>query len=52
MKNMFDYHAGLKEPHPFYSAWYTWPLMLKPVWYYVGYYGNLKATISGFGNPI
>lgn len=51
-KNMFNYHAGLTEGHDFASKWYTWPLMLKPVWYYVGYYGgNIKATIVGIGNP-
>lgn len=52
MKNMFQYHSKLQDPHPFYSSWYTWPFMLKPVWYYVGYKGDLKGTISGFGNPI
>lgn len=52
MKNMFSYHSSLKDDHAFYSSWYTWPIMLKPVWYYVKYAGELKGTISGFGNPI
>lgn len=51
-KNMYDYHAGLTEGHDFASKWYTWPLMIKPVWYYVGYYGGtIKSTIVGIGNP-
>ena len=51
-KNMYDYHAGLTEGHDFSSKWYTWPLMIKPVWYYVGYYGGtVKSTIVGIGNP-
>lgn len=51
-KNMYNYHAGLLETHNFSSKWYTWPLMLKPVWYYVEYYGgNIKSTIVGIGNP-
>lgn len=51
-KNMYNYHAGLLEGHDFSSKWYTWPLMIKPVWYYVGYYGgNIKSTIVGIGNP-
>lgn len=51
-KNMYDYHAGLIEGHDFSSKWYTWPLMIKPVWYYVGYYGGtIKSTIVGIGNP-
>lgn len=51
-KNMYDYHANLTEGHDFASKWYTWPLMMKPVWYYVGYYGGtVKSTIVGIGNP-
>lgn len=50
--HMYDYHSTLKEVHPFYSSFYTWPFMLKPVWYYVKVIGVTKSTISGFGNPI
>lgn len=51
--DMYHYHANLVERHPFESDWYCWPVMIKPVWYYVGYYGgNLKSTIVGIGNPI
>ena len=53
IKDMFNYHSTLEEGHKFASHWYEWPLMIKPVWYYVGYYGgNLKSTIVGIGNPI
>ena len=49
---MFKYHSTLEATHPFTSDWYTWPLMTKPVWYYVGYLsGDLKSTIVGIGNP-
>lgn len=51
-KGMFQYHNSLKETHPFSSNWYTWPMMLKPVWYYVDTYGSWKRTISGIGNPV
>lgn len=51
-KNMFSYHSGLTATHDFSSEWYTWPVMYKPVWYYVGYLGgNIKGTIVGIGNP-
>lgn len=50
--DMYKYHSTLTEGHDFSSNWYTWPLMIKPVWYYVGYFGgNIKATIVGIGNP-
>ncbi len=52
IQEMYRYHSELQETHPFTSKWYTWPLMIKPVWYYVGYFGgNIKATIVGIGNP-
>lgn len=50
--SMYQYHSSLKDPHPFYSSFYTWPFMLHPVWYYARVVGNVKSTISGFGNPI
>lgn len=50
---IYDYHSTLDATHPFTSKWYTWPLMLKPVWlYYSNPSVGLKATISGIGNPI
>ena len=53
ISDMYYYHSQLTETHPFQSAWYTWPIMYKPVWYYVGYYGgNIKSTIVGIGNPV
>ncbi len=52
IKDMYKYHSTLTEGHAFSSKWYTWPFMIKPVWYYVAYYGgNVKATIVGIGNP-
>jgi dolichyl-phosphate-mannose-protein mannosyltransferase len=50
---MYQYHSTLKETHPFSSAWYEWPLMIKPLWLYGG--GGLPAgessTIVLLGNP-
>lgn len=54
-KHMFKYHSALEASHPFSSPWYTWPLVLRPIWYY----GN-KALLSsgsvssivGMGNPL
>lgn len=52
IKDMYKYHSTLEEGHDFSSKWYTWPIMIKPVWYYVASYGgNIKSTIVGIGNP-
>ena len=51
---MYWYHSQLKATHPFESYWYTWPLLLRPVWYYMN--TNLPAgsygSIAGMGGPV
>jgi dolichyl-phosphate-mannose--protein O-mannosyl transferase len=53
-RHMFTYHSGLKDTHPFASRWWSWPLDLRPVWFYSGKdlaYGR-TSTIASFGNPL
>lgn len=51
-KSMFDYHSKLEATHSFSSPWYKWPLMIRPVWYYVKRYADgTISTISSLGNP-
>ena len=52
-KYMYDYHSKLVATHSFSSMWYSWPLMIRPIWYYVGYNvpSGMRSTISSFGNP-
>ena len=50
---MYDYHSTLNATHSFSSEWYTWPLMLKPVWYYTSStVDGMRGTISGLGNIV
>ena len=55
---MFSYHS---EPmrgmdHPFYSPWYEWPVILKPMYYAARQYLNSRTKVSYsiycIGNPI
>jgi hypothetical protein len=49
---MYNYHATLNVPHAFSSQWWSWPLMLKPLWLYVSYLPlSVKSTIVLLGNP-
>ena len=50
-KNMFSYHSNLEAEHFFSSMWYTWPFILKPIWYSVTRTGDAVSSISAFGNP-
>lgn len=53
---MFSYHSNLISDHPYASAWYEWPVISRPIWYYSRVVtqtaqGGLREGISAFGNP-
>jgi len=55
---MLGYHStpGLGMDHPYYSPWWEWPLIVKPMWY-ASSNGNLLPqgmdyTIFCMGNPL
>lgn len=54
-EGMLSYHSipGLGMDHPFYSPWYEWPLIIKPMWYYSDSIRNYTtaSTIASMGNP-
>ncbi len=59
---MFGYHFGLQAGHPAASPWWSWPLDLKPVWFYGHDFDSLQlgpilidrriAVVYNGGNPI
>lgn len=49
---MFGYHAGLQATHLFSSAWWSWPLMLNPLWMYFNSLNGTISTIVLMGNPV
>ncbi len=50
--NMFDYHSMLVSTHPYSSPWWSWTIIIKPIYYYSNYYSEtIRAGISSFGNP-
>jgi len=53
-QSMYSYHSQLTSTHPFESKWYTWPLLLRPVWYYMGSRlpDGIVASIAVLGNPV
>lgn len=57
-ESMFSYHSDLEATHPYSSAWYEWPIIKRPIWYFssivTGSAGNggIREGISAFGNPI
>jgi predicted membrane-bound dolichyl-phosphate-mannose-protein mannosyltransferase len=52
-KQMYWYHSGLTSPHPAASPWWSWPLVLKPVYWYFGQSDNgNNAYIYDTGNIV
>lgn len=52
-QSMYNYHSALEATHPYSSAWYEWPVMKRPIWYYSGVVSDtIKEGISAFGNPL
>lgn len=46
------YHMNLNATHDYASPWWSWPLNLYPVWYYVDYPKGAIANIFASGNPL
>ncbi len=55
-QQIFNYHHNLTATHPYGSAWYTWPLAIRPVAYYFQSGGSggggAWQTIIALGNPL
>ena len=50
-KQIWWYQTHLKATHDYSSPWWSWPLNLYPVWYFVDYQKNNVANIFASGNP-
>ncbi len=51
-QQMWWYHTNLKATHSYTSPWWSWPLNLYPVWYFVDYQKNTMANIFASGNSV
>jgi dolichyl-phosphate-mannose--protein O-mannosyl transferase len=46
-RRMFEIWSGDPGTHPYASPWYTWPELIRPVWYLFHIAGDDPATWSG-----
>ncbi len=49
---MWSYQKGMVQPHPYASKWFTWPFMIRPIYFWVDQGKVLKKRIYLIGNPI
>lgn len=52
LKQEWYYHLHLDATHSYASKWWSWPLGLVPVWYFVDYPKNQIANIFAAANPV
>lgn len=48
-RQAYDFHSNLEASHPYQAPWNTWPILARPVFFFLGE-GN--ARIYNLGNPI
>jgi predicted membrane-bound dolichyl-phosphate-mannose-protein mannosyltransferase len=48
-RDLYTYHSNEDTPHPYQSAWYTWPISLRPFLYA---YDSDGSTITLTGNYV
>lgn len=51
--DMLNFHSGLESTHPYQSAWWEWPVMVKPMAFYFGkdLEPGMVSKIFTMGNP-
>lgn len=52
-KQMWWYHTNLKATHPYTSSWWSWPLLIRPIYLYTSSEaGGVVSRIYAMGNPL
>lgn len=52
-KQMWWYHTGLRATHPYSSPWWSWPFLIRPIYFYTSAEVNgMVSRIYAMGNPI
>ena len=49
---MFLHNVYIQAEHPYHSAWYTWPLLARPIAYVIENQGVKTQYIYLMGNPV
>jgi dolichyl-phosphate-mannose--protein O-mannosyl transferase len=50
-QQIFWYQTNLTATHDYQSSAWQWPLLIRPVWFYVAYAKDSIANIYNLGNP-
>ncbi|WP_230772587.1 phospholipid carrier-dependent glycosyltransferase [Sphingomonas sp. Leaf4] len=48
---MYQRQTQVLAPHPYQSSWWSWPLLLRPIWYFYEPDGGVQRGVLLLGNP-
>lgn len=48
----FNYNISLKDSHPYAAKWWSWFLLLRPIWLYFKDTNGQYIGVDGIGNPL
>jgi dolichyl-phosphate-mannose--protein O-mannosyl transferase len=48
---VWSYHAQLTATHPYFSAWWKWPWLYRPTWYFYNSTADTVRGVIALGNP-
>ncbi|MCW3836020.1 glycosyltransferase family 39 protein [Sphingomonas canadensis] len=49
---MYERQTQTLQPHPYQSQWWSWPLMLRPLWYFYEWDAGAWRGVLLIGNPV
>lgn len=50
-RRMFEAQTQVLQAHPYQSDWWSWPLMLRPIWYFYEADAGVQRGVLLIGNP-
>jgi dolichyl-phosphate-mannose-protein mannosyltransferase len=50
-REMYEAQTQILRDHPYQSDWWSWPLMLRPIWYYYEPDAGVLRGVLLIGNP-
>lgn len=51
-QHMYARISGYLPPHPYTSQWWSWPLILRPIWYHYSEVDGVMRGVFMVGNPV
>ncbi|WP_262503894.1 phospholipid carrier-dependent glycosyltransferase [Sphingosinithalassobacter sp. CS137] len=49
---MYEAQTQVLSAHTYESDWWSWPLMLRPIWYFYEFEGGAQRGVLLIGNPV